>query len=47
MRVVEVENLGYSSAIITLGRETLLLLDVELSQDDRVDIMLGAMCRLD
>ena len=47
MRVIDIENLGYSSAIITLGSETLLLLDVALNQDDRVDIMLGAMSRLD
>ena len=47
MRVFDIENLGYSSAIINIGTETLLLLDVELSQDDRVDIMLGAMARLD
>lgn len=47
MRVFDIEGLGYSSAIINIGTEVILLLDVELSQDDRVDIMLGAMSRLD
>ena len=46
MRVLDVPGLGYSSAIVTLADEKLLLLDADLSQDDRVDIMLGAMEKL-
>lgn len=48
MRVIDIPEFGYTSAIVTLeGDEKLLLLDADLSQDDRVDIMLGAMDRLD
>ena len=47
MRVFDIENLGYPAAFVKVGTETILLMDVELSQDERVDVMLGAMARID
>lgn len=47
MRVLDVPELGYSSALIKIGNERLLLLSSSLSQDDRVDVMLGAMDQLE
>lgn len=47
MRVFDIDDLGYESAIVTIGDAYLLLLDTKLTQDERVDVMLGAMERLD
>lgn len=43
IRVVEVENLGWECALCEIEGETVLFLDVHLSQDERVDIMTDVM----
>jgi hypothetical protein len=47
MRVFDIENLGYSAAIVMIGEEQILLMDVELDQDERVEVMLDAMAEHD
>lgn len=47
MRVLDVPELGYTAAIITIGDEKVLMIDTSMSQEDRVDIMLGAMDQLE
>jgi hypothetical protein len=47
MRVFDIENLGYSAAIVTICGERILLMDVAMNQDERVSAMLDAMADLD
>lgn len=47
MRVFDIENLGYSAAIVTICGEQILLMDVSMNQDERVSAMLDAMADLD
>ena len=47
MRVLDVPNLGFESALVTVKGERILLLAKELEEDRRVGYMLGAMARLD
>ena len=43
IRVLDVENLGWSAALVEIEGETVLLLDVTLTCDERMDLMLEAM----
>lgn len=47
MRVLDVTELGCGAAIVTVRQERVLLMDRELTQDDRVTVMLNAMTDLD
>lgn len=46
MRVLEVEGLGYEAAIVRIAGETLLLMDVVLDCDERIDVMNRAMAQV-
>lgn len=43
IRVLEVENLGWGAALVEIEGESVLLLDVLLDCDQRIEIMNDAM----
>ena len=43
IRVVEVENLGWEAALCEIEGESVLFLDVMLTDDQRIEIMTDAM----
>lgn len=43
MRVLDVDQLGWEAAIVTIEGETLLMLDSALSVDDRIEALTQAL----
>lgn len=43
MRTIEVQGLGWDAALVTIAGERVLLIDLDLSWDKRMDVMNEAM----